>query len=144
MAICCLTHVRYTIQLLSKLMVSQKAEGEKKNSGEIPFFRPPVSLRELYWKAYGGIRRRRGGREGEKARGGKNNRPRSLSPPSPIRASSFQSRHSWAIICLSVDLICHFNYLSVCVSFVNVCVEGKRSCVWVGTGKSKEEQRGTV
>lgn len=68
-AICCLTHVRYMIQLLSKLMVSQKAEGEK-NSGEIPFFRPPVSLRELYWKAYGGIWRG-GGREGEKVRGEK-------------------------------------------------------------------------
>lgn len=30
MAICPLTHVRYMIQLLSKLMVSQRAEGEKK------------------------------------------------------------------------------------------------------------------
>lgn len=130
MAICCLTHVRYTIQLLSKLMVSQKAEGEKKvveKSPSLDRLCLSGSYTEKHMRGYSGGK---GGRQrGRESEGGGNNRPRSLSPPSPIRASSFQSRHSWAIICLSVDLICHFNYPSVCVSFVNVCVEGKRSCV---------------
>lgn len=133
MAICCLTHVRYMIQLLSKLTMSQKAEGGKKLVEKIVEKSPSLdrlclsgSYTEKHMEGYGG---KGGAQRGRESEGGKNNRPRSLSPPSPIRASSFQSRHSWAIICLSVDLICHFNYLSVCVSFVNVCAEGKRSCV---------------
>lgn len=88
--------------------------------------------------------------EGLKGEGGreKNNRLRSLSPPSTVRASSFQSRHSWAIICLSLDLICHFNYLSVCVSFCEcVCVSvarkrGREELCLSGYRKKQREQKG--